>query len=285
VIFLLGFLVVYLLICLSLARGYICPIRLNSDRPSELMDITFPAKGGTIEVAWCTKGFASKDLSDVVFVFAHGYGGGRWSFAAAMVELQKLGIDAIAPAMPGQDSSPRKRVGFGVSEAELLVEAADFIRTTKPEVAIIYAGVSMGGAAAWLASERDPKAQGVFSEGAYARFDQAVVSWFNGIAPGGSIYLRPVVWFASWMSGIKPSSIVPVQSAAKWKGKPALVIQAELDRLIPLTHAEALAAASGAELWVTPSARHSWCYEADPQGYLQHVIQLVEIVQATLALP
>jgi pimeloyl-ACP methyl ester carboxylesterase len=144
-----------------------------------------------------------------------------------------------------------------------------------PRVKIVYMGVSMGGSAAWLASQKDPKAAGVISEGAYARFDQAMDQFFDSKAPGASIYLKPVVWMASAMSGIDPSSIVPMNAAEKWHGRPALVIQAGDDHLILRDHADRLAKCSGGDEWVVPGAEHAGCYSRAPKEYLSRILKFV----------
>lgn len=266
--FLLVFALVYVGACAFLAHGYLSPLRHIPERPTTLGEVRLP--GGI--PAWATKNLAKDHPSPVVFVLAHGYGGTRDSWGHLMDDLQKRGIDAIAPAMPGQDASPAPQVGFGFKEADTMVAAASWIRARAPGTKIVYAGVSMGGAAAWLASEKDPTAAGVVTEGAYARFDEAMNNWFERKAPGASVYLAPVVWIASAMSGLNPKDVVPLHAAEKWKGKPALVIQAAEDTLIPMSHAERLAKASGAPLWIVPGATHSKCFEVARPEYLRRLV-------------
>jgi hypothetical protein len=192
-----------------------------------------------------------------------------------MESLQKAGFGAMVPAMPGQDQSPEPNVGFGVSEARTIVDAVKWVRANHPgPVKIVLMGVSMGGAATWLASAIDPSVDAVITEGAYADFPSAMNQFFNRALPGGSILFRPVVWFAGLRSGVRPSLIRPVLAAAKWNGRPALVIQAGEDNLILRENADQLAAASGAELWVVPGATHAGCESTDPADYERRVVEM-----------
>ncbi len=44
----------------------------------------------------------------------------------------------------------------------------------------------MGGAAVWLASQKDPSINAVVSEGSYSRFDEVMSHWLNSKLPGSS---------------------------------------------------------------------------------------------------
>jgi pimeloyl-ACP methyl ester carboxylesterase len=185
-----------------------------------------------------------------------------------MEQLDARGLDAVSPAMPGQDASPEPSVGFGVREARAIVETVRWARSryrTPPKVILV--GLSMGGAATWLASEIDPAVDGVVTEGAYARFDEAMDRFFDRKIPYGRVLLRPVVTIASAMSGIHPSSVRPVDAAAKWSGRPALVIQGADDDLILRSHADRLAQASKGELWIVQRACHAACMEVAGEEY------------------
>ncbi len=266
------FLAIYFALCALLARNYLHPPRWTSVRPVGLAEVSIPTKAGP-DPAYATPGLAAGHPSKVVFVLAHGYGGDRAGFASLSAGLLARGYDSVAPSMPGQDASPDSTVGFGVKESQAIV---DTVRWTRDQaganhVRVVVLGISMGGAAAWLASEIDPTVDGVISEGAYANFDEAMRGWFDRKAPGASIYLRPVVWFATAMSGLRPEAIRPMDAATKWRGRPALVIQGAEDNLIPRSHADRLANAAGCELWVVPGAEHAQCSNASGTEYFERL--------------
>lgn len=225
---------------------------------------------------WATPGLAAGKGKPVVFVLAHGYGGDRGYWTNQILDLAQHGFECAAPSMPAQDASPDDTVGFGPKEATMVMDTVKWVRGkySKPPKIVLW-GVSMGGAAVWLASELDPSVDAVVSEGAYTRFDEAVDCKLNEHTPGGSFYLRPMVWMASWAAHIDPSSIVPFHSAAKWK-KPALVVQAANDTLIPMRHARQLSVAAHCPLWVVPRCTHAHCYFVDQKDYLAKVIALAD---------
>lgn len=164
----------------------------------------------------------------------------------------------VSPSHPGAPSSPK-------------------------EPRIVLVGVSMGGAACWIASGLEPDwFQAVVTEGAFARLDWASDRWFAMLLPAGHVILRPVRWFAEAMSGVRTSSIAPVTDAAKWRGRPALIIQCEFDSLIEARHAEALAQATAAPVWTVPATGHAQGYSAAPQDYLKRLIALGEGVSPNL---
>jgi len=271
-----SFLGIYFIVCFVLAWTYLHPPRQVMPTPADLSDVMIPTDGGP-DPAFVTPGLAQSKASPVVFIFAHGYGGDRSGWTDLMSALEKQGYESIAPAMPGQDASPESTVGFGPKEAKVLVNTVAWVRQhalNKPKIVLV--GVSMGGAAAWLASEMDPSVDGVITEGAYARFDEAMKGWFEGRAPGSSVYLRPVVWFASWMSGGKPSDIRPVEAAAKWKGRPALVIHGDADTLMPLSFAQQLSSAAGCELWRVRRATHAHCVDVAGPEYVKRLVVFAE---------
>lgn len=261
---------VYGLGCYRLADNYLSPGRSRVAKPREFSDVEVPTAKG-LTPAWITPDFAQRET---LFVFAHGYGGDRDTWTLTMQQLNARGYACLAPAMPGQDASPDNTVGFGTKEAQVLVDSVRWAREQfgqkKPKIVLV--GLSMGGAAAWLASELEPSVDGVVTEGAYADFNSTISRFFDRRLPGSSVYLRPVVWIAQARSGINPISIRPELAAEKWKGRPALVIQGEHDQLIDLDHAERLVTASGADLWIVPSATHAECQHVASTEYVERLV-------------
>ncbi len=263
-------LVAYLLLCTYLAYKYVHPHREVSMTPNWVRDITIPGSHAQIPV-WASPGLALKHGKPVVFVLAYGYGGTRESWASVMADLTKHGFESVAPCMPGQEVSLEQTVGFGRYEARTILDTVKWVRgqySAPPK--IILLGVSMGGAASWLASEQDPTIDAVVTEGAYAQFDEAMNNWLSQKMPGSPVYLKPMIWIASAMAKINPSEIIPSNSAAKWH-KPALVIQGSDDKLIPMEHAERLAKAANCPLWIVPNASHAQCFAVASKEYIKRL--------------
>jgi pimeloyl-ACP methyl ester carboxylesterase len=155
--------------------------------------------------------------------------------------------------MTGQDDNPSETVGFGPAEADLIRQT---VRALKADRTILV-GCSLGGAAVWLASD-EPSVSAVVSDSAFARLDDACKSWLEKDLPGGDFLLRPVIWFGTARVGVKPSAVNPVEIARRWSpSRPALVIHGDQDRLFSVSHADDLAKASGAQLWLVTEKGHA----------------------------
>ncbi len=243
-------LVIHLAFCYYVAGTLISPKRHIPVKPREMV-LWEPVKGVP---AWVSPAVA-KGTAKNVFIFSHGIKADRSFFAVTAGEMMKRGYDAVVLPMPGHDENPEKTVGFGTSESKLIRETIAAVKADH----IVLVGTSMGGAATWMASD-DPRVDGVVTESAYGRLEPITHVWFNRIMNHGDIIFKPVLWIASWKVGLNPSDINPVETAAKWDHhKPALVMHAGEDQLIPISQGEELAKVSGAEYWKVPGASHADC--------------------------
>lgn len=284
-VFVIGFLAItYGLGCTYFARGYIYPARKPSGpAPKEYAEKTMQA--GEFEMpTWMTPGLAGgKPRSSVVFLFVHGYKSNRAAFTNELEDVMKAGYEAVAPALPGHDSNVEEGTAFAVKEADRIVDLAKSIRTlAKTKVKIVAVGQSMGGATVWLASEKDPAAfDAVVTDGAFANLNEAADSWLEHEFTGGKYVLKPVISIASLMSGVNPDEVRPEDAAARWKGKPTLIIHGGADDLIDRTHAERLVAASGGTLFEVPGAEHVKGYDVARKAYLGKLVALARSLSVT----
>jgi pimeloyl-ACP methyl ester carboxylesterase len=262
----------YAFLCFRLADRFLQPRRLWVIRPRGVIDLVLPSSVGSVP-CWATPNWHE---ASVVFILAHGYDGSRQVWGPLMPALQRAGYAAVAPSMNGQDASPDRTVGFGFKEARTIVDTVNWVREQRGDrPKIILLGVSLGGAACWLATELDASVDAVVSEGAFADLPSAMAGWLNVHFSLGSFFLAPAVWIASSKAGLDPARVRPVDAARRWHGRPALVIQAGADRTIARRHADELSEAAGAPLWVVPDAGHAKCVETDLRGYVQHLRQVV----------
>jgi pimeloyl-ACP methyl ester carboxylesterase len=206
-----------------------------------------------------------------IYLLVHGYGGypGVWKRAAE--ELIRLGRAVMIPAMRGQTISPVDGVSFGPGEADEVIEAAEWARLREPASRLVLVGVSLGGAASWIAAERRPELfDAVATEACFAELKQAV---YDYIVPAP--FLRPVfdpiVEAGETLLGVPIHEVRPVESIRAWRGRPGLLIHSVHDRAFRLHHGEALARASGLELWSGPFGRHSVASKRRPQEYIEKV--------------
>ena len=263
----------YFALCWYLAGEYLSPPRIPAALTPPFVDDVNVATHGGSNPTWVTKNF---DTAPAVVVLAFGNGGIRGSFTELTHDLVAKGFAAVTPCMPGQDASPEKTIGFGRAEARTLEDTVAWVRSKRPDhPKVVLYGVSMGGAACWLAAGDHPPVDGIITESAYAELAPTVDQFFNRSMPGGSVLFRPVVWIAQWRSGLRVSDVNPVQSADSWRGRPALVIHAGDDDLVNPKQGEQLARATGAEYWLVPGAKHAGCYERDPKEYVSRIVRFL----------
>lgn len=257
--------------CYKLAMGLIHMPRTHPEKPVEFA-VWQPVQGVN---AWVTPSVI-KGKRDTVFILCHGLGGDRGYYANTGLELQKRGYQVVILPMTGQDDNPSETVGFGPAEAELIRQT---VRSLKADRTILV-GCSLGGAAVWLASD-EPGVSAVVSDSAFARLDEACTAWLNKDLPGGSTILRPVIWFGTAKVGVKPSEVNPIEFAKRWNSSStstptltrfALVIHGADDRLFNKTHAERLAKAAEADLWIVPDKDHA--QPVDDPTYVDRLEQI-----------
>lgn len=241
-----GLFLAYIAMCWMTASQIISPPRRLSEKPADLENYEVSPQ----TLAWASPSVIKKEAKNI-FVFSHGLLADQSFFVGTALELQKRGHGVVLLPMPGHGSSPEPKVGFGITESELIRKTVDGL----PEAKIILVGCSMGGAATWLASDH-PKVSAVATEGAYGRLEPVTRHWFERKNKGGAIFFRPVIWIASWRLGKNPSEINPVLTAKLFK-KPALVIHCEKDSLIPREQSLELAQAASAEYWEIAGAKHA----------------------------
>lgn len=265
----------YGFLCNSLADLYVSPSRRISERPEiGVAERLLPLLGKDTP-AWVTSELAMGQGHPTVFVMVHGYGGSRTTWSEIITQLHRHHISGVAPCMPAHDSSPETTVGFGQKEARVVRDTVDWVRSQYPkdqQPKVVLVGISLGGSACWMAAAEGAPVDGVITEGAFARFEEAMNQFFDSRVPLGSKIFRPVIWLAKRRTGIDPALINPVEAAAKWKGKPALVIQAEKDQLVLRSHAERLSKAAGCPMWIVPNCGHAGCKAAAGDEYLSRLV-------------
>lgn len=273
-----GLLLTYGAVCWVLADRYLHPMADPiGEPPSGMASRDLPLATGTVS-AWATDELETS-RSKPTFVLTHGYGGSQAYWHDIAGALADRGYAVVVPVVPAHHDPSDRTTGFGLKESARIAEIVKWIRSEDgPELrTIVLVGVSMGGGASWLATEQC-EVEAVVSEGSFAWFDRAAYSWLDYAVPGGSVILRPVIWIASARSGIQMSSILPVEAAKQWKatGKPALVIEGDQDRIIPMAHAKALSEAAGCPLWVVPGAGHARCPQQAPAEFVRRLEEVAK---------
>lgn len=222
----------------------------------------------------------TEEMRDCIFLLIHGYGGSPDAWTELAHRLEEEGFGVVVPAMRGQTVSGTRKVGFGVGEADELIALAEWVQKEKPEAKMIPVGVSMGGAACWIAASQRPELfDAVVTEGAFARLDWATDEFLSVVTRLGPRLLRPMMWMAEGLSGIRRATVRVDQAAAAWKGKSALIIHGRDDVLFGSRHPEALAEATESEIWWVEGANHAECHLIDFEGYVERLTALARQIQ------
>lgn len=295
----LAILLAYVGFCYWLSSLYLAPSKRTSLRPPGALDLLLPTLEGPVPV-WASPGIGNKlstrynvrpraggsaalvnrepDPTSAVYILIHGHGGHRGSWTELYRDLVAAGHEVLVPEMPGHGVNPDPVCGFGPKESRIAASLARSARAASlPATRVVGVGLSLGGAALWLAGRDDPDAfDAIVSEGSFAELQPTVDRWFSKTLPGAHLVMRPVQWFAQARTGVRPSQVRPVEAAKAWRGRPALVIHAENDRLAPEGDARRIAEAAQAELWVVPGVGHAQAWDGDPQGYLKRLLSFAK---------
>lgn len=217
-----------------MARAYVRPIRLDpGERLPDMHEVFFDAGDYQIP-AW--RGGHGSD----VFLCVHGYGGTPAGWNNLARELLPF-AEVVSLATKGQTISPEGEVGFGLGEAQEVLAVARILMAEGKRIHLV--GVSMGGAACWIAAGTEPALfASVTTEAAFSRLDWATDEFLSVSIPHGSKLFGLIVVFAERQVGIKGIDVRPFEYAAKWNG-PCTILQSQDDGMFSARHAEEIAKA------------------------------------------
>jgi alpha-beta hydrolase superfamily lysophospholipase len=174
-------------------------------------------------------------------IFAHGHGRNRGHVAGLLETFHDLGFNVLAFDFRGHGESAGHTSTFGYREVQDLLAAADYLTARFPDQPLFLVGVSLGAAVSLQALPALPNVRGVWSEGAFARFEHAVNRYFLQV-PG---FIRPALvdlyFVLAWLDcGMWGPSINPAERAASCANVPILFCHATHDELVPFSEGQLL---------------------------------------------
>jgi fermentation-respiration switch protein FrsA (DUF1100 family) len=161
---------------------------------------------------------------------------------------------------------------LGYLEAGDARAAVDYL-LSRPDVnpqRIGLVGMSMGGATVLRAAARIPEVRAVVAEAAYTSIEDNLAHGVRALTGLPPFPFAPLVaWFGELQSGLDIRLVRPIDDVGKIAPRPLLLVQGELDTLVPPGNAEALYQAAGEpkQIYIVHGAGHGGYLDADPSGF------------------
>ena len=279
----------------ALAFGLGALITERVTRPVRSVDeaLTPATVGGTFEAFTLRSADDRVDLSawllgvpgaDVGVVMVHGKDGSKsttWGdgFVRLSVELQAAGFNVLMLDLRGHGASDDGRYAFGFMERFDVIAGVhhlvEEVGVRPGHVGLV--GVSMGGASAIYAAALDPRVGAVWSDAAYADVWPLIEQEWPA-ASGLPMMVLPLVRFThSVLHGFDLQDVRPVDEVAFLEPRPLMLVHGHADRLVPVGHANALAAAAPwAGVWLLEGVGHARAYDDDPALYTLRVLEFFD---------
>jgi len=173
--------------------------------------------------------------------------------------------------------STGEHITFGYLESRDALAGASFLRSNAPDERVGLIGVSMGGAAALLASP-PLEVNAMVLEAVYPTIDQAISNRLTMRLGGWSGCLTPLLsWQLKPRLGVDADVLRPIDKVGKVSVPKLFIVGAE-DQHTTLEESRRMfdAASEPKELWVVNGARHVDLYPLARREYEQRVLGFFE---------
>ncbi len=209
-------------------------------------------------------------------VLVHGWDSARDRMLANVQFLHAAGFHCLTFDVRGNGANPAELLPLSAGEFGADAVAGFATLIARPEVTVgAIVGHSMGAIGALLAAAADPRVAAIVASSTPSDPRRLVRETFK---LAGLRLPEPIAAPLSWLTtaeflrqrGHRVRDISAAEAIARYRG-PILLIHGELDRVIPVAHAErlrrvAIAARAGddsnVELVVVPGGGHTWLYES-----------------------
>jgi len=214
-------------------------------------------------------------------VLTHGWGSNK-SAMLPRAEMLQPRYNLLFVDLRNHGQSEAAPTTQGAREAADLRAMIDWLVETKGPERIAVLGVSMGGATALRAADRDDRVDALVIESTHATLTGAIQARLDG---AGYPLSLPAAWATLLGSLMRTGEDVtvadPVRSLAGLDGRPLVLISGGGDTAIgPTDAADLLAAAQDAgspvELHICAGARHAQSWRSCPEDYADWVLGFLE---------
>lgn len=202
----------------------------------------------------------------------HGIRSDRRQMLARARFLRDAGYSALLVDLPGHGASPAPAITFGLTEADAVKAALDYLRRAYPGQRIALIGVSLG-AASYVLCATCLRPDAVVLESMYPTIEEAVEDRLRMrlgfLAPPLSQLL---LWQLPLRLDIQPGQLRPIERMHAL-GTPALIAAGDADQHTTIAETRRIFAAAGKNtlLWEVPGAAHADLHAYAPAEYERRI--------------
>ncbi len=244
--------------------------------------VQFPSESGATIHGWFIPGKKGKGA----IALMHGVHANRLSMLDRARFLSHAGYSILLFDFQAHGESTGEHITFGYLESKDAQAAVGFLRSSAPDEKVGVIGVSMGGAAALLASP-PLEINAIVLEMVYPTINQAVSNRVTMRLGKWSSVLTPLLtWQLKPRLGIDPDALRPIDKLRSIRVPKLFIVGAE-DQHTTIEESREMfeAALDPKELWVVNGARHVDLYPVARQEYEQRVLSFFgEYLKRTNAL-
>ena len=250
----------------------VAPYRHAQAQPPQYLHaekVTLPSRSGATIAAWVIV----PETPRAVVVILHGVHADRGTMLGRAELFWREGFAVVIPDFQAHGESTGEHVTFGFLESRDADACLSYAKHRFPRLPLAGVGVSMGGAALALASEK-PLLDAVVLEAVYPTIAEAVDNRIALRLGALSKVLTPLLLLQlEPRLGINSADLRPIDRVPGFKC-PLLIISGGADRNTTEEQTRALfeAAPSPKDLWLVPGAGHVDLLKYDKPGYSQHVL-------------
>jgi len=271
-ILLLIFVLAGISVTLFIGSTLMAPAQQPIDSPANvqnLQSVQFTSESGSTIHGWLMPGLADKGA----VVLMHGVRANRLSMLRRAQFLNQNGFTVLLFDFQAHGESEGKHITFGYLESRDAIASVNFVRAKFPGKKIGVLGVSMGGAAASLASPTLPVEAIVF-EMVYPSIDRAVENRLTmRLGNWAKIFSPLLLVQLKWRLGLDPKVLRPIDRVPEIRVPKLFVVGSE-DRHTTIGESREFynAAANPKELWIVEGAAHVDLHQFQKDAYESHVL-------------
>jgi len=238
--------------------------------------VHFPSRRDKLRLAaW----FVPNKDTDRSIILVHGRNASKQNAISGKLpelaaELHHAGFSVLMMDLRGHGESEGKRYTWGVCEQWDVLGAVDCLLNVgflPGKIAVL--GISLGGAAVIGAAAKETAIGAMVLESTFADLIDLVAPNWKKESGLPMLFLPGVYLMWKLLYGINPKDVKPVEDIVQVEPRPVLILHSETDEMIPVKHAQRLAAAvPHAKLVLFDNCSHAELFRDCPKAYLDAII-------------